>query len=114
MSNRKPIRGHPSQTAAILTLLNQGRTVAEIASDLKISRSTIRSLIAATTSAARSARRDRSAVSWSVTVDRETRDYLEPHAAQRGVAAAELLRQVLRAIADDDLLQAVLDDEGPR
>ena len=46
-----------------------------------------------------------------VTVDRVILDLLAPHAAARGISVHHLVRNILYSVADDGLVDAILDDE---
>lgn len=46
----------------------------------------------------------------TVAVDTDILDALEPHAAARAISTNELARRILAAVADDNLIDAILDD----
>lgn len=55
-------------------------------------------------------RRPTETLSRTIVVSRDTLDALTPAATRRGVTVNALCRQLLGAIADDNLTGAVLDD----
>jgi hypothetical protein len=44
----------------------------------------------------------------------DTLDRLEPHAERRGVTINELVRRVCETVADENMVDAVLDDDPAR
>lgn len=49
--------------------------------------------------------------SRSVIVEISTLDRLEPHARRRGISRAQLVRDLLETLLDENLIDAVMDDK---
>ncbi len=110
-----PTLGYASRTDAVLALTRQGLGPREIAAKLEIDldkvyalRASGRERIAPRLAPVNKPRRQ-------IEIDSETLTALSRSAAARGVSVTELVRKLLAAIAEDDLVTAVLDDkEGAR
>lgn len=103
----KETLGYPTRTAAVQALRREGRTTREIAKLVGIEVKTVAALEA-------SANRWRSAktapIPSSFAIPLHTRLKLRPHAARRNVSVDRLLLMLADAIAEGDLVDAVLDD----
>lgn len=107
--------GHPTRTAAVQALRVQGLTTKQIANRIGIETKTVTALEA-------SARRSGSAKTGlprgrympspqnTVEMDVNTIRALRPHAARRSTTVAHLAKQLLAVLADDNLVDALLDD----
>lgn len=115
MSSPKPTMGFPTRTAAIAHLRGQGMTAAQIAKKIGID---VKSVSALEASAHRKRGTERTirqaapstAKQHTVCVDNDVLRALRPHAARRNVSVNALVRLLLATIADDDLVNALLDD----
>lgn len=107
-----PTLGYPSKQAAIVALVEQGLTNAEIAEMLGMS------LTAFTTAKSRALKRmgrrprdwGRIGESWMVRLPAHLVDDIKPHADARGCTPNELARRIVEATIDHGLVAAVLDD----
>lgn len=100
MTKRIPTAGYISRTTAIRGLRDQGKSVPEIAAALKLKESTVRDYL----NGARS--------NPAVVLSNQTVILLTKGAELRGITVARLAARILRAVARDDLVSAVLDDEA--
>lgn len=108
-----PCLGYPSRTAAVLAMRAQGLTSRQIAQRIGIEIKTVSALEGSAARVNREPKRD--LPSWnSVAIDMDTLRALRPHAARRGVSVTQLARELLHVLADDDLVDALLDDETQR
>jgi len=118
MASPKPCLGFPSRTEAIFALRGDGLSTRQIAERIGIEVKTVGALEC---SAARKDRRPdprstayrsiaTNANNTRIAVDIETLRKLRPHAARRGVSAEFLAGQLLLTLADDALVDALLDD----
>lgn len=108
MSGRKPTLGYPSRTEAVLALRRQGLGTSVIAQRIGIAPKTVAAL---EDSAARSRELVRSGAR-TILFDPDLLRGLRPHAARRGTSVNEIARRILHAVIDDELVDAVLDDQG--
>lgn len=109
-----PTLGYASRTDAVYALRRQGRSVREIAEMLGIEVKTVYALAASGHGrAGRGQRKVRPCEGGlrTVTVPVDVLARLAPHATRRGITANELIRRMLDAIVDDDLVDGILDDE---
>lgn len=111
-----PTLGYPSKTAATIALKKQGLPLSEIAQRVGISTKNARDLLYQYSDRAgvHKARRQRT---WehmvrNVCIERDILDVLKPQADKRGIHVNELVRRLITAIADDGLVDSVLDDGG--
>lgn len=100
MTAPKPTLGYHSRTAAVVALRRQGLSSAEIAERIGITPKIVMDL---ETSAARRK-------GGSVALDARDFERLAPYAARRGIGAAKLAQRIIRAVLDDRMVDAVLDD----
>ncbi len=106
-----PTLGYVSRTDAVLALTRQGLGPREIASKLGIDLDAVYAL--------RASGRERIAPRLApvhrprrqIEIDTVILTALSRPAAARGVSVTELVRQLLAAIVEDELVAAVLDDE---
>ena len=109
----KPSLGYASRTDAVVALRAQRVSTAEIARRLNIEPKTVSAL---EHSAGRRARAPRPAEEMGRTVvfPVDILDALLPHAAKRGVHVNSLARRIVETVVDENMVDAVLDDEERR
>ena len=105
MGAAKPCLGYPSRTDAVLALRAQGMTNHQIALKTGISLSSVAALISA-----KKYKRPADLHQKTVRVDNDVLEALRPFAAERGIEVNQLCRNLLAAIVDDELANAILDD----
>ena len=98
-----PTLGYPSRTAAVVALLDQGQSFAEIAAAIGIDVHTVYAL----NSSARRKKQD-----LRLKLSKAAAQGLDAAAGQRGLSAPALAKLLLERIAGHDLYRAVLADEG--
>lgn len=108
MGAPKPALGYPSRTAAVAALRQQGCGTAEIAARIGINEGAVTALEA-------SGRRPRAArpaeaQGRTVLFPADILDRLRPDAERRGISVNELARRIVEAVAEDRMVDAVLDD----
>ena len=101
----KPCLGYPSRTAAVHGLRAQGYKDSEIARRIGISQQTVAAL-----AAYRKRQRKRSEVERTVVVPIVVLDRLASAANIRGISVNELVRRIVETVADEGIVDAVLDD----
>lgn len=104
----KETLGYPTRTAAVQALRRKGRTTREIAKLIGIEAKTVVALEA-------SANRWKKASSVNApsndfAIPLNTRMALRAHAARRGISVDRLILMLVDAVADGNLVDAVLDD----
>ena len=106
----KPTLGYASRTDAVLALRAQRASTAEIARRLAIEPKTVTAL---EHSAGRRQRAPRPAEEMGRTIvfPVDILDSLSPHAAKRGVHVNSLARRIVETVVDENMVDAVLDDE---
>ena len=107
MSRPVPVLGFPSKTAAAAALRKKGVPLAKIAEALDTTPQAVGALLAGV-------RRRQRLREIRLAVARETFDGLALHARRRGIGVGELARRLLETIADDDMVDAILDDRDGR
>ncbi len=105
MGAAKPCLGYPSRTDAVLALRAKGLTNNQIALKTGISVSSVAALISG-----KKYKRPADLYQKTVRVDNDVLEALRPFAADRGIGVNQLCRNLLAAIADDELADAILDD----
>lgn len=105
------IMGYPTKTAAVLAMRAEGMRISDVARKLGISQSAasgleshakrVKSINREAPSAARRA---------SEFIPLDVRVALRPHAAKRNVSTERLIIDLVIAVAENDLVDAVLDD----
>lgn len=105
----KETLGYPTRTAAVQALRREGRTTGEIAKLIGIEVKTVAALEASANRWRAASATPAPAASFAVPLN--TRIRLRPAAARRGVTVDRLILMLVDAIADGDLVDAVLDDE---
>lgn len=110
MSRPKPIAGHRTLSGACAALARDGLTSAEIGARLGIEVSKASALTAYRLGRDGINRRPSAAKGRTVVVDVDILAALQPHAARRSISVNQLVRDLLVAIADDGLVDGVLDD----
>lgn len=106
MSAAKPTLGYPSRTAAVQALRAQGLDDRTIAERIGIAVGTVGALAAS----GRRRQRPAEANGRTVLFPADILDRLGPAASERHISANELARRIVEAVADDGLIDAVLDD----
>ena len=111
MGAAKPCLGYPSRTAAVHAFRGQGMSTRQIATRIGIEPTIVTALEASANRAGRTFRREPELPSWNtVAIDDDVLRALRPHALRRHVSVSQLARQLLQTLADDDLVDALLDD----
>lgn len=112
MSAPIPALGYPSRTSAALALKAEGLKNVEIAERLGIDKKKVDSLLTSV-HANRYDRTERKNCSAApVTITLEHRQKLRNAAAKRLLSVDTLMCLLIERIADDRLVDAILDDEG--
>ncbi|NOU05339.1 MAG: hypothetical protein HOO99_04070 [Hyphomicrobiaceae bacterium] len=108
MAGKKPTLGYPSRTEAVRALLAANVEKSEIARRIGIA---VKDISALEASAARTTS-TRHGVGTNKTVLFSHADLVRgrKYAAARGINVNELFRQIIEAVLDDELVDAVLDD----
>ena len=105
--------GYASRTEAVEAMRGQGLSTRAIAAKIGIEVKTVNALEAS------ALRRGGRRSAWegistskqhTVCVDNDVLISLRPHATRRGVSVNQLIRQLIGILADDDLVDALLDD----
>lgn len=112
MSGPKPCLGYPSRTAAVLALRDKGMTQLAIAEKIGIAPGTVSALECSARRWA-GARVGNPDVCRAVLVPLGVLQRFAPAARTRGLRRETLAAMILEKVADDDLVNAVLDDEEP-
>ncbi|WP_375263230.1 hypothetical protein [Palleronia sp.] len=110
MGAPKPTCGYPSRTAAVVAFRQTGIPTKDIAARVGVSEGTVAALEA-------SARRQRpkrpaEANGKTVLFPNDILDRLRPHAERRGTTQNELARRIVETVIDENMVNAVLDDEA--
>ena len=108
MPLKLPCAGYPSQTAAVRELAAQGKSAAEIVglTGLSIQR------VAERMWTGKNPEKRKAIAKLSVNVPNDVLIRMEWAAEARGMKLGTLMRELLTAISDDDLFDAVLDREA--
>ena len=115
MAGAKFCLGYPTRTDAVAALRAQGLSTRAIADRIGIEPKTVTALEASRARrGAEPAPRIRAEYRNVIPVDPDTLVALRPHAARRGISVQLLIQQLLMILADDDLVDALLDDDGGR
>jgi len=108
MGKAIPTIGCPSRTAAVIMLRNQRYTTSQIADRIGIEKKTV---IALEHSAGRQRQpRQSEQMGRTVVFPTDILDALKPHAERRSLSVNALARLIVETVADDDMVDAVLDD----
>ncbi|MFN4058187.1 MAG: hypothetical protein ACK4HW_08400 [Roseinatronobacter sp.] len=107
MTSAVPTLGYPSRSEACRALNARGLSVRQIVAAFadgghKITPSQVSGLLSYT---------KRRGEFRRLTVSPDTLQALQRHACQRGLTPCELVERLLEAIAEDDMVDAVLDDQ---
>jgi len=106
-----PCLGYGSRTEAVAALRSQGLQTREIARRIGIEPKTVSALEASQNRKDATRVQSSDLPSWNtVAIDADTLRALRPHAARRGITVATLARKLLIVLADDNLVDALLDD----
>jgi hypothetical protein len=112
MAGPKSCLGYPTRTDAILALRGQGLATRDIARRIGIEPKTVTALEASAARRGGNHRpRGRQEYRNVVPVDPETLAALRPHAVRRHISVDLLIQQLLMILVDDDLVDALLDDD---
>jgi len=106
----KPILGYASRTEAAQALIAQGLSRRAIASHFGCSPNTISSLLACAQK--RIYRPNGDAPNRTVLIPTDVLAALAPHALKRGLHANALARLIVETVAEEGMVDAVLDDGG--
>ncbi|GAN14133.1 hypothetical protein I6G65_16015 [Sphingomonas paucimobilis] len=110
-----PCLGYDSRSQAIAALRAQGQSTREIARRVGIEPKTVSALEASQNRRDTSRTQGSNLPSWNtVAIDADTLRALRPHAARRGISVVALARNLLIVLADDNLVDALLDDDATR
>jgi len=110
MSGPKPALGYPSRTAAVLALRADDVPTGEIARRLGIEPKTVAAL---EVSAARKHKRQDAGEGRAILIPDSALRGLRRAASRRGMTPHKLARVIVVTVADNDLIDAVLDDDAP-
>lgn len=105
-----PTLGYPTRQAAIEALHDDGLSVEEIAQKIGISQETVRVVLCHVRNGRR--RCWHRVLTCTIVVPTTTLDRLRVDADARGVSVNKLVRLLLDHIVDDNMVNAVLDDEA--
>ena len=114
MGGAIPCLGYPSRTAAVLALRGQGLSTREIAVRIGIEVKTVAALEGSSARADRQPQR-RSREPGTIHrnrigIDATSIGRLRHHAVRRGIPVDLLIEQIVMVVADDNLVDALLDD----
>lgn len=108
----KPTLGYPSRTEAVIALRQQGLSTTDIAGRIGISPGTVTALEC---SAQRSAKprgvRPAEQHGRTIVFPIDVLEALRPYALRRQLTVNALARRLIETIADDGMVDAILDDE---
>lgn len=110
MMRGKPTLGYPSRTDAIVALRARGLDARQIADEIGIPRPNVVALERHVRTA--NVRRD-SRIRRTLELPQDLVDVMAPFAAARDIGPRELALRILAAVADDGLVDAILDDREP-
>ncbi|WP_454280226.1 hypothetical protein [Sphingomonas sp. Marseille-Q8236] len=115
MGSPIPCLGYDSRSQAVAALRAQGQSTREIARRIGIEPKTVSALEASQNRKDLSRTQSCDLPNWNtVAIDADTLRALRPHAARRGISVVALARNLLIVLADDGLVDALLDDEAAR
>lgn len=109
MGTSQPVMGYRSKTEAVFALRRQNLTTRQIAERLGITPNNVTALEG---SATRSERAEKHSVLTDTRFPQQVRTLLRPHALRRAVSVDRLIGDIVAAVAEGDLVDAVLDDGG--
>lgn len=112
MAGPVPVNGYRSKTDAVLALKAQGLKNEEIAYRLCITKSSVAGLLCSSARRRPASRAERRTEfdGAGISFQRETLLKLAPAAAARRIHVNELVRRLIKTIADDGMVDGVLDD----
>ncbi|MBN9600854.1 MAG: helix-turn-helix domain-containing protein [Afipia sp.] len=105
MGRCKETLGYPSRTAAIAALRAQGDSCRQVADKLGVSLGTVAAL-------ANSYKRKIASQNRTVLFPARVIERLHDPARSRGLLPHELIRQIVETVAEDSLVDAILDDKA--
>lgn len=109
MGTSQPILGYRSKTEAVFALRRQNLSTRQIALKLGIEPKNVTALEG---SAFRSERAEKHGIITHSVFPLEVRQALRPHAMKRATTVDRLIGDLVAAIAEGNLVDAVLDDGG--
>ena len=101
---------YPSRTAACVALRAQGLTPSQIACEIGISANTVHCLLREARLRSGGMWRSASCRTERVKIPKNDLDALVPQAEKRGIAVTDLVRRLIWTIAENGLVDSVLDD----
>ena len=104
----KPALGYPTRTEAVHALRKQGLTTREIAGRFGISTSAVTALELG--GGGCRAVRPSERLGRTVVLSIDVLDALRPAAERRKITVAELVRRIVATVADEGMVDAVMDD----
>jgi len=113
MGAAKPCLGYPSRTAAVHGLRANGLSTRQIADAIGIEDKTVLALEIGS-SRPRREPRPTEQLGRTVVIPIDVLDALGPHAAKRGCSVNHLVRQIIATVADENMVDAVMDDADDR
>lgn len=110
-----PCLGYASRSEAVAALRSEGLTSRQIAERIGIAVKTVTALEGSMARRDRTEPREAHIPGWNtIAIDDDTQRALRPHAARRGLTVAQLARDLLVVLANDALVDALLDDDVAR
>lgn len=106
----KPTLGYPSRSAAVVALRSQGLSTRVIAGRIGIPETTVAALEHSAGRSRARARRPAEANGRTILFSVDVLDSLRDHAGRRGVHVNTLVKRIVETVADEDLVDAILDD----
>lgn len=106
----KPCFGHASRTEAVLAFRSQGLSTKQISEKLCIAEKTVTALEHSAMRSIKRAARPAEQHGRTILFSRDVLDLLRPHAAKRGVHVNSLARLIVYVVAEEGLVDSVLDD----
>ena len=103
-----PTLGYPTRTAAVQALAANGLHTSEIARRIGIEEKSVSALLCSARRSKRPAEKNGRTVLFPIDI----LNALRIAAAKRNISVNELARRIVEAVADDGLIDAVLDDGG--
>lgn len=105
MANPKETLGYPTRTAAVVALRAKRFTLQQIADQIGIKVATVSAL-------EHKYKRKMAEQNRTILFPTSMLEKLEKPAKHRGLSSNQLIREIVEAVVDDGLIDAVLDDGG--
>ncbi|MGY5789081.1 hypothetical protein ACXHXM_02120 len=112
MSGAIPALGYPSRTAAALALKAEGLNNGQIADRLGIEKKKVNGLISSSDAIRQNRTSQKNTTSSVAMINPDIRRMLRPHAEKRELTVDALLVLLIERVAEESLVDAVMDDEG--